>query len=210
MSNNSNDDYYQIRGSSSCNDAISRMASALIISASEKAGMEGIDRSKIDAIILRESGNSAYMQQQTKRDDQVNKRIETMLQELKNTDERSGGDGWRRVVERDLENEIDAHIQNRLTRSACCVFDMDIFYMACELLTRPELKDKPCCVGGGLVTTSNYVARKYGVRSAMAGFIADKLVDELSGGKEKAYSCSIEFCIVHRKVSSNETSTRRV
>jgi DNA polymerase kappa len=111
--------------------------------------MEGIDRSKIDAIILRESGNSAYMQQQTKRDDQVNKRIETMLQELKNTDERSGGDGWRRVVERDLENEIDAHIQNRLTRSACCVFDMDIFYMACELLTRPELKGKPCCVGGG-------------------------------------------------------------
>ena len=35
------------------------------------------------------------------------------------------------------------------------------------------------------MTTSNYVARKYGVRSAMAGFIADKLVDELSGGKEK-------------------------
>jgi DNA polymerase kappa len=62
---------------------------------------------------------------------------------------------------------------------------MDMFYMACELLTRPELKDKPCCVGGGMITTSNYVARKYGVRSAMAGFIADKLVEELSGGKEK-------------------------
>jgi len=53
----SNDEYDQ-RGS---NDAVSKVASALIISASEKAGMEGINRSKIDAIILRESGNSAYM-----------------------------------------------------------------------------------------------------------------------------------------------------
>eukprot|EP00980_Cylindrotheca_fusiformis_P019301 scaffold6625_cov163-Cylindrotheca_fusiformis.AAC.2 len=44
-------------------------ASALIISASDKAGMEGIDRSQIDAIILRESGNSLYMQQQRKQDE---------------------------------------------------------------------------------------------------------------------------------------------
>ena len=36
-----------------------------------------------------------------------------------------------------------------------------------------------------MVLTSNYVARRYGVRSAMAGWIADKLVEELSNGKEK-------------------------
>ena len=50
-------------------------ASALVISAADKAGMEGIDRAAIDAIILKESGNSLFMQQQRRRDDKVNGRI---------------------------------------------------------------------------------------------------------------------------------------
>ena len=33
--------------------------------------MEGIDRQRIDSIILRESGNSAYMVQQKKRDAKI-------------------------------------------------------------------------------------------------------------------------------------------
>jgi DNA polymerase kappa len=161
-------------------------ASALVIAACDKAGMEGIDRARINAIILRESGNSSYMKQQRKRDEHVNKRIEKMILDLKSKNEKSGGgDSWKRFVERELEVEVEEHIRNRPVRSACVVVDMDMFYMACELLTRRELTSKPCCVGGGLVTTSNYVARRYGVRSAMAGFIADKLVEEISGGKEK-------------------------
>jgi DNA polymerase-4 len=50
--------------------------------------------------------------------------------------------------------------------------DMDMFYAAVELLERPELRDKPVVVGGSpksrsVVMTSNYVARKYGIHSAM-------------------------------------------
>lgn len=37
-------------------------------------------------------------------------------------------------------------------------------------------KSKPMAVGGiGMCCTANYAARKYGVRSAMPGFIARKL-----------------------------------
>jgi DNA polymerase kappa len=51
--------------------------------------------------------------------------------------------------------------------------DMDMFYAAVELLDRPELVDKPIAVGSeSMISTANYVARKYGVRSAMPGFIA--------------------------------------
>jgi DNA polymerase kappa len=58
--------------------------------------------------------------------------------------------------------------------------DMDMFYAAVEILDRPELSEKPVAVGGeSMVSTANYVARKYGVRSAMPGFIAKKICPEL-------------------------------
>lgn len=54
--------------------------------------------------------------------------------------------------------------------------DMDCFYAAVEMRERPEIAGLPIAVGGGsrrgVVTTCNYEARKYGVRSAMPGFLA--------------------------------------
>lgn len=54
--------------------------------------------------------------------------------------------------------------------------DMDCFYAAVEMRERPELAGFPVAVGGGsrrgVVTTCNYEARKFGVRSAMPGFLA--------------------------------------
>jgi DNA polymerase-4 len=54
--------------------------------------------------------------------------------------------------------------------------DMDCFYAAVEMRERPELAGQPVAVGGGsrrgVVTTCNYEARKFGVRSAMPGFHA--------------------------------------
>lgn len=57
--------------------------------------------------------------------------------------------------------------------------DCDAFYAAVEELDRPELKDVPFSVGKGVVTTCNYHARRFGVRSAMAGFIAKRLCPQL-------------------------------
>ena len=57
--------------------------------------------------------------------------------------------------------------------------DCDAFYAAVEELDRPELKDVPFAVGKGVLTTCNYHARKYGCRSAMAGFVAKKLCPQL-------------------------------
>jgi DNA polymerase-4 len=53
--------------------------------------------------------------------------------------------------------------------------DLDQFIAAVEMLRRPELEGRPVVVGGdgdpskrGVVSTANYEARKYGVRSGMA------------------------------------------
>lgn len=47
--------------------------------------------------------------------------------------------------------------------------DMDAFYASVELLDDPSLRDKPFAVGHGVVSTASYSARKFGVRSGMAG-----------------------------------------
>lgn len=56
-------------------------------------------------------------------------------------------------------------------------FDFDMFYVACELLDKPEFKELPCAVGGenSVLCTANYAARLFGVRAAMPTFIAKKL-----------------------------------
>jgi DNA polymerase-4 len=51
--------------------------------------------------------------------------------------------------------------------------DLDAFFAAVEELERPELRAKPLVVGGdprgrGVVSTANYVARRFGIHSAMS------------------------------------------
>ena len=54
--------------------------------------------------------------------------------------------------------------------------DMDAFFASVEQLDNPKLKGKPVIVGGvserGVVSTCSYEARRYGVHSAMPGFMA--------------------------------------
>src|SRR5438045_8621285 len=51
--------------------------------------------------------------------------------------------------------------------------DLDAFYAAVEQLENPELRAQPLVVGGaphgrGVVATANYVARRFGIVSAMS------------------------------------------
>ena len=50
--------------------------------------------------------------------------------------------------------------------------DMDAYYASVEIRDNPQLADKPVIIGGsptgrGVVSTANYIARKFGVHSAM-------------------------------------------
>ncbi|MBX6320923.1 MAG: DNA polymerase IV [Rhodospirillaceae bacterium] len=59
--------------------------------------------------------------------------------------------------------------------------DCDAFYASIEKRDRPDLKDRPVLVGGrrrGVVMAACYVARLYGVRSAMPMFKALRLCPE--------------------------------
>lgn len=58
--------------------------------------------------------------------------------------------------------------------------DMDAYYASVEIRERPELRDLPVVVGGSpqsraVVCSANYLARRYGVRSAMSCAKAQRL-----------------------------------
>ena len=58
---------------------------------------------------------------------------------------------------------------------------MDSFFASLEIRDNPNLKNKPVAVGGkanerGVLTTCNYIARKYGLHSAMPTKQAQKFV----------------------------------
>ncbi|HKZ88607.1 MAG TPA: DNA polymerase IV [Candidatus Bathyarchaeia archaeon] len=63
--------------------------------------------------------------------------------------------------------------------------DLDYFFAQCEELRNPSLKNKPVVVGvysgrtadSGAVSTSNYVARKYSVKSGIPLFLAKKRLE---------------------------------
>ncbi|XP_071587143.1 DNA polymerase kappa isoform X3 [Heliangelus exortis] len=119
-------------GNSSCSDGLLlRMGLN-----DNKAGMQGLDKEKINKIIMEAT------------------KVDKLVIEL----ERS----------RNLSNTI-VHI------------DMDAFYAAVEMRDNPELKEKPIAVGSmSMLSTSNYHARRFGVRAAMPGFIAKKLCPHLT------------------------------
>ena len=65
--------------------------------------------------------------------------------------------------------------------------DLDYFFAQCEELKNPSLKEKPvvvCVYSGrteesGAVSTANYVARKYGVKSGMPIYLAKKKLENV-------------------------------
>lgn len=125
---------------------------------------------QVSEIIYNASKGSKYFNREEERDKVLTKKIEQILfrkkklekldlsHDLRNAD--------RLITELEVSRDLSQHIVH---------VDCDAFYAAVEQLERPELKDLPFAVGKGVLTTCNYVARQYGCRSGMAGFVAQKL-----------------------------------
>ncbi|KAK4038835.1 hypothetical protein C8A01DRAFT_37245 [Parachaetomium inaequale] len=139
-----------------------------------KAGQDSVDQSKVSEIIYNASKGSKFFSHEEARDKSLTAKIEAILSKKRHletldlTRELRAADNL--LAQLELSRDLTQHIVH---------LDCDAFYAAVEQLDRPELKDLPFAVGGGVLTTCNYVARAFGCRSGMAGFVAKKLCPEL-------------------------------
>ncbi|NXF41627.1 POLK polymerase, partial [Nyctibius bracteatus] len=159
-------------GNSSCNDGVLlRMGLN-----DNKAGMQGLDKEKINTIIMEATKGSRFYENELKKDRQVNQRIEKIMQLKEKITTQQLLKAQLQVDKLVIELE-----QSRNLSSTIVHIDMDAFYAAVEMRDNPELKEKPIGVGSmSMLSTSNYHARRFGVRAAMPGFIAKKLCPHLT------------------------------
>ena len=139
-----------------------------------KAGQEKVDQQKISEIIYDASKGSKFFNNEEVKDKVLTEKIARILARRAQLEKLDLSSDLRRADECMTELELSRDLSQTIVHIDC-----DAFYAAVEELDRPELKNVPFAVGKGVLTTCNYEARKYGCRSAMAGFVAKKLCPQL-------------------------------
>ncbi len=139
-----------------------------------KAGQDSVDQKKVSEIIYEASKGSKFFNNEEVKDQNLTYKIERILKLKAQLDKLDLKHDLRRADDYIAELELSRDLSQYVVHIDC-----DAFYAAVEEIDRPELKDVPMAVGIGVLTTCNYEARKYGCRSAMAGFVAKKLCPDL-------------------------------
>lgn len=142
-----------------------------------KAGMDTIDAQKISQQVLDISKNSEFYKRQQEKKQKYDEKISEMLKTIEHLNK---DPCQLYLIDKQIEANIDLFEKQRYLKKFWAHFDLDMFFVACEIRDNPSLEGKPVAVGGlSMISTANYIARKFGVRSAMPGFIAKKLCPEL-------------------------------
>ena len=143
----------------------------------EKGGMKGINHEKIEKIIYETTKNSRIFRKNE--EDLASLKQEISLLEKKLENFHKNEILYNQVAQL-AKSRIEFLKEQRRFDKIWMHLDMDMFFAAVEIMDDPSLANIPMAVGGmSMISTSNYIARKYGVRSAMPGFIALKLCPNL-------------------------------
>ncbi len=143
----------------------------------EKGGMKGINHEKIEKIIYETTKNSRIFKKNEEDLAYLKQEILSVEKKLENFHK---NEILYNQVAQLAKSRIEFLKEQRRFDKIWMHLDMDMFFAAVEIKDNPSLANVPMAVGSmAMISTSNYIARKYGVRSAMPGFIALKLCPQL-------------------------------
>ena len=129
---------------------------------------------QVSEIIYNASKGSKFFDHEQERDRTLTVKIQRILKVKARLEKLDLSHDLRRADEYLASLELGRDLSQYIIHVDC-----DAFFAAVEELGRPELKTVPMAVGKGVLTTCNYEARKFGVRSGMASFVAKKLCPQL-------------------------------
>ena len=143
----------------------------------EKGGMQGIDHEKINKIVYETTKNSRIFKRNEEDKAQMLIEVSYIKKKLENFHKNT-------ILKDQIKKLADSRIETLKSQQRFdkiwLHIDMDMFFAAVEIRDDPSLANIPMAVGNeAMISTSNYIARKFGVRSAMPGFIAKKLCPNL-------------------------------
>lgn len=139
-----------------------------------KAGQDAVDQKKVSEVIYEASKGSKFFTNEEVKDKNLTSKIERILKHKAQLEKLDLKADLRRADDYITSLELSRDLSQYVVHIDC-----DAFYAAVEEIDRPELKNVPMAVGIGVITTCNYEARRFGCRSAMAGFVAKKLCPQL-------------------------------
>ncbi|KAK1293673.1 hypothetical protein QJS10_CPB17g02252 [Acorus calamus] len=140
-----------------------------------KAGMDGVDKEKVQKTVYEMSKGSKYFENEQRKEAFIKQKIENLRAQCAQIT--ANDISYFQTIADKKMSELEA---SRDLSKIWLHSDMDAFYASVETLVDPSLNGKPLAVGSmSMICTANYMARKFGVRAAMPGFIARKLCPEL-------------------------------
>ena len=123
-----------------------RVAASALISRiglnDNKAGMQGIDKVRINQIILDASRGSKFYENELRKEKQLAKRVNHMLEELKRITP-----AQKIAASSVADREFELLEAGRDLSHIVVHIDMDAFYAAVEMRDNPHLRDVPMAVG---------------------------------------------------------------
>ncbi|PAV92089.1 hypothetical protein WR25_15991 [Diploscapter pachys] len=139
-----------------------------------KAGLSGVDKKRVQQVIDQTGGAKFNEFSKKKRE-----RIEKQCNAIRDVLDRATPAEWMQA-EKEMRSACEKLERHRDLSRHCVHIDMDSYFASVEMRDDPSLRTVPMAVGGNsMLSTANYEARKFGIRSGMPGFIALKLCPTL-------------------------------
>eukprot|EP00871_Galdieria_phlegrea_P000999 jgi/Galph1/18/GphlegSOOS_G4774.1 len=141
-----------------------------------KAGLSQVNVEEATRVIVEASKGTSFYENETRKEKLLDKKITETLHMLQNMTEME-----KQKKQKFVDEQYISKWQEEQNTSRVIVhLDMDAFFASVEELDQPELKTIPMAVGStSMLSTANYEARKFGVRSAVPGFIGLRLCPQL-------------------------------